>query len=255
MKLRWKLAFGTIVLALVAASAQAELSKQDRKQVKQQLKKSGTLYLRLDMPCATGRHPYGTYVRPLVDVSPQGASTEVEDGLRASWWHADSTYWGVSINDAVTFDELEIEADEGTMEIELLTLDEENSTVVRFVDIYSLSDFQAAFDHTLASRPLQDEHDDWPAEIKEAIGDRKLVTGMSKRQAFYITGAPESFDKREEDGKQVEIWHLRQNKGTRIGFWTADVGETTGLPKTIRFEDGELVEGGGSSTGFSLDDE
>jgi len=252
MKSWRKIAITTTLLLLAASSVQAVLSKADRKQIKQRMKSSGTLYLRMDMPCATGRHPYGTYVRPLVEVSPKGANTEAGEGFTASWWHADSTYWGVCVNDAVTFDEMDFEADEGALEIELVTLDEESSTVVKFVEIYTLDDFEAAFNLTFSGKPLQEEHDDWSEEVKQAIGERKLMDGMTKRQVFYVTGQPQTVDKREEEGKSVEVWHLRQNKGMKMGFWTAKAGETTGFPEAIRFEDGKLV--GMASSEFSLDD-
>ena len=239
-------------LSLGASAAQAMLSKADRKQIKSQMKSTGILYPRMDLPCATGRHPYGTYVRPLVEVSPEKINTDVEDGIRASWWHADSTYWGVRINDALTFDEMDFEADEGTVEIELETVGEEIGTVVEFVGIYSLDDFQAAFDRAFSSRPLQEEHEDWADDIKQAIDDRRLKNGMTKRQVYYVTGRPERFETKEEDGMEVEIWNLRQNKGTKMGYFTTRVGETTGLPETIRFEDGKLV-GVGKSTELELD--
>lgn len=248
-----------LVLALVfpVVTAEARLEKSDKKQIKSALQ--GTLYLRMDAPCATGRHSFGTYKRPLVEISPEGSNTEAENTLNASWWHADSTYWGIRINDPVQLDEFEMEPSENAIEIELEGVGpaEDNSTVVRFVDIQSFDDFQAAFDRTFSRSPLQDEHDDWPAEIKEAIGERRLVNGMSKRQAFYVTGTPESFEKKEEGGKEVEIWHLRQNKGMKLGFFKAKMGESTGLPATIRFEDGQLVDAAETGTGsdFSLDDD
>lgn len=255
MKISLKLTVAMASCLLMVDAAGAALSKPDRKSIKQRMKSTGTLYMKLDMPCATGRHPYGTYVRPLVEVSPEGTNSEAENGVSASWWHADSTYWGVSVNDPVLFDEMEIEADEGTMEIELVTPDEDVSTVVKFIEIYTLDDFEAAFDRTFSDRPLQDTHDDWPEEIKKAIGDRELMNGMTKRQVYYITGAPESFEKTEEDGKKVETWSLRQDKGVQLGFWMSRVGETTGLPESLRFEDGKLVDARGSASGFSLDDE
>ncbi|HEX9734489.1 MAG TPA: hypothetical protein VGG06_21165 [Thermoanaerobaculia bacterium] len=246
-----------VVLALPVATAEGKLDKSVRKQIKSALQ--GTLYLRMDAPCATGRHSFGTYVRPLVEVSPEGSNTEAENEVNASWWHADSTYWGIRINDPVELDEFEMEPEENALEIELAGVGpaEDNSTVVRFVDIHSFEDFQAAFDRTFARAPLQDEHDDWPAETKQAIADRRLVNGMGKRQVFYVTGAPESFEKKTEDGKEVEIWNLRQNKGMKLGFFGAKMGETTGLPATIRFEDGQLVDAAatGTRSNFSLDDD
>jgi len=245
------------VLAIPVVTAQGKLEKSDKKQLKSALQ--GTLYLRLDAPCATGRHSFGTYKRPLVEVSPEGANTEAENAINASWWHADSTYWGIRINDPVQLDEFELDGDEDALEIELEGIGpaDGNSTVIRFVDIRSFDDFQAAFERAFSKSPLQDEHDDWSAEIKQAIAERRLLNGLTKRQVFYITGAPKSFEKKTEGGKEVEIWHLRQEKGMKLGFFTAKAGESTGLPATIRFEDGQLVDAGasGTSSGFSLDDD
>lgn len=238
-------------LTLPATMAWGEFTKSDKKRAKQAL--AGTLYMRIDAPCATGRHSFGTYQRPLVEVSPVGTNAETDNVMTASWWHADSTYWGISINDAVQFDEFDVEDDE--IEIELEGVDSNNSTVIKFVGIRTWEDFEKAFDQTFSRQPLQDQHDDWPAEIKQAIGERRLVAGMTKKQVFYITGTPTSFEKKEEDGKSVEIWNLRQNKGMKMGYWTIKGGETTGLPASIRFEDGKLVDvvqAGGSSE-FSLD--
>ncbi len=55
---------------------------------------------------------------------------------------------------------------------------------------------------------------------------------------------------------KIEIWNLRQDKGMKMGFWTAKAGQTTGLPASIRFENGKLVDAvqTGTSEGFSVDD-
>ena len=247
-------AAATCVAVALAPAAVAELSRDDRRAAEDMLEK-GTLYMRVDTPCATGRHPYGTYKRPLVEVSPEGEiSTEAEEAINASWWHADSTYWGVRVNDPVELDELDYEEDENTVEIELEgvgPIDGED-TVVLFVDIHTFEDFQKAFERTFSYRPLQEEHDDWPQEIKDAIAERRLVEGMTKRQAYYVTGRPEGFDRLEEGGEEVEIWRLRQTKGTKMGFFTVRSGEETGLPEKLRFEDGVLVDLGGGES-FSLD--
>lgn len=245
------------LLAFPVVTAQGRLEKSDKKQIKSAL--AGTLYLRMDAPCATGRHSFGTYKRPLVEVSPEGANTEAENAINASWWHADSTYWGIRINDPVQLDEVDIDGDENALEIELEGIGpaDGNSTVVRFVDIHSFADFQAAFERAFSKSPLQDEHDDWSAETKQAISERRLVNGLTKRQVFYITGAPKSFEKKTEKGKEVEIWHLRQDKGMKLGYFKAKMGESTGLPAAIRFEDGQLVDAAATGTGsdFSLDDD
>ena len=58
-----------------------------------------------------------------------------------------------------------------------------------------------------------------------------------------------------ENGKVVEIWSTRQDKGTKMGFWSMKSGERTGLPVMLRFEDGKLVSRGESlsQAGFTLD--
>lgn len=82
--------------------------------------------------------------------------------------------------------------------------------------------------------------------------DAPCATG---RQAFYVTGTPERFEQKTEEGAKVEIWHLRQSKGMKMGYFEAKMGEGTGLPTTIRFEDGKLVNASnaGTSSDFSLD--
>lgn len=242
----------TLLLLMTTATASA-LTKAERQEVKRML--SGPLYLKVDAPCATGRHTWGTYKRPLVEISPQEVNTDGDRTFTASWWHADSTYWGVQVNDQVELDEVEFERDDNEVEAELEATDSNNSTVLLFVDIKTLDDFKAAFDLAFADRPLQDLHDDWSDDVKADIADRRLVNGMEKRQVFYVTGTPERFEKRQEDGKEIEIWHLRQDKGTKIGFFRAKTGESTGLPESIRFEDGKLVNVSQAGTGdtFSLD--
>lgn len=247
-----------IVLAATLPVATTLSAKVDKKQIKAALE--GTLYVRIDAPCATGRHVYGTYKRPLVEVSPDGANTtDTDTVMTASWWHADSTYWGIRINDPVVLDEFEVDGDDAEVEIELEGVGpaDGNSTVIEFVNIHSFDDFQAAFDQTFSKVPLQDEHDDWTPEIKQAISERRLTNGMTKRQVFYITGTPKSFEKKEEGGMEVEIWHLRQDKGMKLGYFKAKLGESTGLPATVRFEDGQLVDAvqTGTSSTFELDDD
>lgn len=240
---------------LTTAVAFAAPPKPERKQIRQMLA-SGKLYLKVDAPCVTGRHPFGVYYSPLVEVTPSGVNTEEREGVGFGMYHADSAYWGIRVNDAVRFDDLEW--DEDTVEVEFEGVDdaEDESTVIKFADIHSLADFERAFEHVFATTPLQDQHDDWPAEVKEAIADRRLTEGMTKRQVYYITGAPESFERREEDGVDVEVWRLRQRRGMKMGYFRMSTGELpSGLPEQLRFEDGALVNvvGSGTGSGFSLD--
>jgi len=242
------------VLLLAATTATfAGLTAAEQKELKTLTK--GTLYLRIDAPCATGRHAYGTYKRPLVEVSPTGVNTEAENTINASWWHADSTYWGVGVNDQVKVDEISVDNEESTVEIELEGVGptEGNDTVIKLVKITSLDDFKAAYAAAFAMKPLQDEHDDWSAEVKAAIAKRQLLAGMTKRQAYCVTGTPERFEKSTKDGKETEVWYLRQNKGTKMGYFTMKSGQATGLPATIKFEDGKLGDVAAAGAGAAVD--
>ncbi|MEM6796005.1 MAG: hypothetical protein AAF725_18665 [Acidobacteriota bacterium] len=252
------MAAAAAVLALLTAStASAELTKADKKKIKRKLE-SGTLYLRMDAPCATGRHPYGVYKRPLVEITPEGSNMEVETTMTASFFHADSTYWGIRINDPVVLDEVDVDRDDGEVEIELEGVGQADDveTVLKFVEIYSMEDFEKAFEHAFSTVPLQDLHDDWSEDMKRAVADRKLVDGMLKRQAFYIVGTPERFEKTEEEGRQVEVWHLRTDRGVKTGYFTSKAKKSD-LPAMIRFEGGKLTRIGSSGSGqddsFTLD--
>lgn len=248
-----KSSFLFLVFLFPASELFADLAKADRKAAKAYL--SGTLYFRIDAPCGTGRHPMGTYKIPLVEVSPDSVNTEGDTGFSAGWYHAQSTYWGVGPNDTVQLDEMSFEDDNSIeVEVEGVGRTEGNDTVIKFVNVNSLDDFKKAADRAFAKVPLQDEHSDWSPEIKKAIADRRLMQGMTKRQVFYVTGAPESTREAEENGKKTEIWTMRQNKGMQIGFWTVSTGNpSTGMPKTLRFVDGALTEFETSGSGGQVD--
>lgn len=244
--------FAAGVLLAAAAPATAALNRQDRKAAEKML--AGDLYLRIDAPCTQGRQPFGIYLAPLVEVSPKGPNTDTDESVSIGWYHASSTVWNARVNDMVHLDETDWDDDAAAVEIELEGAgpSEGRDTVVRFVQITSLADFQAAFGYTFSSKPLQEEHPDWSADIRKAIAERKLMNGMNKRQVYYIVGTPAEVEKRTEKGKEVEIWTLRQ-KGIEIGFWTASGGDS-GPPETLRFENGVLVSVEGSrSKNLDLD--
>ena len=247
-----QLLFGGLIGGMLASTAGAEISKEDRKRSAAMTK--GTLYLRLDAPCTQGRHPYGVYQSPLVEVSPAGANTEADSGASWGWYHAQSTIWEARINDPMTVDELDWEEDEGTVDLELEGTGSADGrdTVIRFVKIHSYADFEAAFQHAFATRPLQEEHPDWPAEIKDAIAKRRLMDGMTKRQAFYIVGTPARVEKRSEGDKAIEIWTL-QTQGLTFGFFGVQSGGSNAPPETLQFENGKLVHTSVATSGKGLD--
>ncbi len=239
-----------IVGLLLALPSSAELGRKDRKAAESMLK--GRLYTRMDLPCATGRHAYGTYKRPLVEVNAEGANTDADTDVTANWWYADSTYWGVLINDEVEVEDTDWDDDVVEIEVEGRGRADDEESVVKFFDIKTLEDFKAAFELTFSRVPLQDEHPDWPADIKEAIAQREFVEGMTKRQVFYISGRPESVNKDEENGVKIETWRLRTSKGVKTGFWVMRAENEEGRPGRLRFEDGKLT--GMGSTSSSGDD-
>ncbi|MCB1037085.1 MAG: hypothetical protein KDD47_24875, partial [Acidobacteria bacterium] len=234
----WAVA-GLSMVVLFGAPAEAKLTKQERKEAAAMLK-GRTLYLRTDAPCTQGRHAYGMYQSPVVDVSPKGVNLETEGGASFGWFHAGSTVWDVRINDSVELDELDFEDDTVEIELEGVGDSDGRDTTLRFVEIYSLEDFRKAFDHAFSYRPLQDEHSDWSAEIRQAIGRRQLMDGMNKRQAYYVVGTPAQVEKTEEDGKKVEIWTLRK-EGLRIGYFGTRSGAPSAPSEYLRFEDGLLT--------------
>jgi len=249
------IAVAAVALALPNAAA-AGVPKPERKQIRQKLAGT-TLYLKVDAPCVTGRHPFGVYYSPLVEVSPSGVNTEERNGLSFGYGHVDSAYWGIRVNDPVELDDLEFDGDTFEAEFVGLKQAEDEQTVIKFTGINSYADFERAFEHVFATQPLQYLHDDWSDEIKTAIADRRLLEGMTRRQVYYVTGAPESFERRDEDGVEVEVWKLRASKGVRMGFFgMSSAGVPAGLPDELRFEDGALVNvvGKGTGAGFSLDD-
>lgn len=240
----------------VVAPGRAEISRQERKAAKAMF--PDHFYLRLDAPCNKGRHPYGVYYSPLVEISPQGSNVEADGGASFGWYHAQSTVWAARINDEVELDDLDWEEDDGEVEVELegLGMADGHHTIVKFVNIWTLADFKAAFEQAFSPIPMQEHHPEWSEEIRAAIGQRHLLNGMNKRQAYYVVGMPARVAKATEDGVAVETWTL-QKQDLEIGFFTMKTGNPGAPPETLRFEDGKLVSADVATTsvgGLDLDD-
>jgi hypothetical protein len=115
-----------------------------------------------------------------------------------------------------------------------------NEFVIEFNDIKTLDDFKAAWARAFSAIPLQDEHPEWPAEIRNAIRDHRVVEGMTKEQAFMVVGEPQSVETSAEKGVAVEIWHPRQVNGRKQPYHHMK-DRDTGYPATLKFADGKLV--------------
>lgn len=243
-----------VAFALLAQPATAKLDRKERKSAEKMF--GDRVYLRIDAPATKGRHPYGVYYSPLVEVSPRGVNTDASQGASFSWYHASTTVWQARINDPMELDELDWDDDEASVQVELEGTGSANGrdTVIRFVEIQSLADFQAAFERAFSRTPLQEEHPDWPEDIRTAIAERRLVNGMSKRQAHYVVGTPERIEKSTEEGVEVEVWTLPR-KGPEVGFFGFKQGDSGGAPESLRFENGQLVSASVAGTvELDLDD-
>jgi hypothetical protein len=247
----WVLAVGIAFLA-TAGIAEAGISKKDKKAANQ-IANQGTLYAKIDIPCKTGRHAFGTYLAPLVEVSPEGSNSDASYGSDSGFYHAESTFWAVAPHDSVKTEDVEWDGTDVEIQVEGVGKSDGNDSVVKLTKINSLDDFKKAFDLVFSTAPLQDGHPDWSEEIRKAVGERRLLKGMSKRQAFYIVGGPERVEKQETDGTKIVTWFTRQSRGTQVGFWTSN-SESTSFPSQLKFVDGKLTEIGASSVELDLDD-
>ena len=223
-----RLAVLALILACLLPAAALALTKAERKEAKAML--SGTLYLRTDAPWySKGSLPFTPMIKEaLVEVTP----SEVRPAKDMPGMYI---LWELGVNDAVELEDFEVEGD-GAVHIDLEPAEGGKHGILHFVGINTLADFKAAFDQSFSRVPLQDEHQDWPSDIRRAIAERRLIDGMTKRQAYCVTGPPESFDQTTRDGKQVEVWRLKLNRMPRYTFLIAAANGPT-----LRFEDGKLV--------------
>jgi hypothetical protein len=118
---------------------------------------------------------------------------------------------------------------------------------VDFIEIKNLNDFTKAFNLAFSKVPLQDEHPEWPADVRAAIASGKLVVGMTAEQARIVVGAPISITAGEENGAKTETWMLRQDLGEVLGWNTKHGAHTkmatqTGFPIQVKFIDGRLKD-------------
>ena len=220
-------------LCIHASSAGAQLSGNDRKEAEAMVK--GTFYLRINAPCRYGFPSMGQLIEPLVEVSPNGHEESLPPDLKKHL----SIYWGFGPNDAVRYGKLVVKGEVANVWLEG-ERPKSYEVFVRFVQIKTLDDFKAAFNHTFSTVPLQDEHPEWPAEIRKDIAERRVVEGMTKTQAFAVVGKPTNIVSTTENGAEVETWFPRQENGSVIPL-RKPKSAPTGFPAQLKFVDGKLV--------------
>ncbi len=240
MKLRWSSGAALLIVLLAPLAVRAELSKQDRDTAKNMI--AGTLYLRLDVPCRYGRGRWGIakaihHVESLLEVSPAGYTAERKLALPGKH-KRDSIYWGFSPNDAVRYGKLLFEGDTVQVWMEGVS-PHDYEMLADFIHIQNLDDFTKAFNRTFSKVPLQDEHPEWPAEVRKAIGEHKVIAGMTEEQAFSVVGSPLKIAAGEENGVKVETWFPRQDRGI-VTSWGQVEGTPTGFPALLKFAGGKV---------------
>ena len=219
---------------------QAELNSADWEAASKMI--AGTFYLRIDLPC---RYFYGSYpavslvqsmiqqVEPLVEVSP----AEFRAHSAAPEYLSEDVQWWFGPNSGMRYSKLRENG--AALDIDMEGLPPNNKQVfVRFVGVRTLQDFKAAFDRAFSRVPLQDEHPEWPAEIRTAIAERRVIAGMTPEQVYCVFGQPVKEEKSEANGGKVVTWYPRQAiiHSTKPGGVVA-----TNFPASLKFVDGKLA--------------
>lgn len=233
-----------VLVSVCSADPRPKLSKQEVIEANKIL--SGTLYLRIDLPCRyyhrSGWVPGGgtlfVYVEPVVEVSTTAANVGLGVPTLSAKFLSKGVSWVFRPNDAVRFGKMYEENNVIGVDLEGVP-PKKDEVVVNFVNIRNLEDFKAAFERTFSRVPLQEEHPEWPAEIRKAIAERRLAEGMTPEQAYCVVGRPLEVTTSQEDGKNLDIWYPRQQIGTTP---QAIKKGATGFPKQLKFIDGRLVQ-------------
>jgi hypothetical protein len=223
-----------VLFASLAVSA--EMPKEDREAAKHMI--AGTLYLRLDVPLKFVAGGFGWGPEAVLEVSPTGHDTTRVLSLPIKHPKREKLNFVFYPNYAVRFAKLLFKGDRVSVWAEGVS-PKDYEIMIDFVQINSLDDFTKAFNQTFSKVPLQDEHPDWPSDVRSGIAEHKLVVGMTKDQAFDVVGTPLETKIEEENGVKVETWSPRQDAGT-IGVRKQEKNMRTGFPALLKFTDGKL---------------
>jgi len=236
--MKFRLSTGVALLFLLFAPlvVRAELSKEDREAAKRMI--AGTLYLRLDVPLKYVMGSFGWGPEAVLEVSPNGHDTTRILSLPIKNPKKAKLNWVFYPNYPVRFGKLLFKADTVSVWAEGVSPND-YEIMIDFIQINSLDDFTKAFNQTFSKVPLQDEHPDWPSDVRSGIAEHKLVVGMTKDQAFDVVGTPLEIKTDEENSVKVETWSPRQDGGT-IGGRNRQKNMRTGFPTLLKFADGTL---------------
>jgi hypothetical protein len=209
-------------------------------------KSQGTYYLKTNCPYLQGRHAYGTFKQPVVTVTAgDGVKILSSADLEAGVFAAKGRRLTLRVNDPVKVDEFEWRSDENALEIELAGTGRagDGEGVLKFVNLQSIADFGKCWSEAFSDVSIEQKYD-WPEAIKKAVVERRVLEGMTKEQVLVALGDPERITRSTDQGKQVEVWIIQQGEGSKMGFWTAKVGDKREME--IRFVDGRVTQIGGA---------
>jgi len=237
-----------VLLSSLLVPAVALAGNTDSEVKKAMKAKAGwTYYLKTNVPYFQGRHAYGTFKRPLVVVTAaDGPNIQGSSEVQAGAFHAEARRLTLRDNDPVNVDEFEWESEDNSLEIELKGTGraEGGAGVLKFTGLQSGEDFEKCWQQTFSDVSIEQKYD-WPAEIKNAVAERKVLMGMTPEQVMVAMGNPEKITRTSEGGRSVEIWTIQRGEGGKMGFWTMKVGDKQEMD--IRFTDGRVSQIGGES--------
>jgi hypothetical protein len=236
--MKFRLSAGVALLVVLFASlvVRAEMSKEDREAAKRMI--AGTLYLRLDVPLKFVAGSFGWGPEAVLEVSPTGHDTTRILSLPIKHPKREKLNWVFYPNYPVRFAKLLFKGDKVSVWAEGMSPNE-YEIMIDFIQINSLDDFTKAFNQTFSKVPLQDEHPEWPSEVRSGIAGHQLVVGMTKDQAFDVVGTPLETKTEEENGVKLETWSPRQDAGT-IRVRKQEKNMRTGFPALLKFTEGRL---------------
>jgi hypothetical protein len=236
MKFRWSTGMALLFVCFAPLLGRAEMPKEDRDKAKAMI--AGTLYLRLDVPLKYVVGSYGWGPEAVLEVSSTGHDTTRVLSLPIKKPKRTRLNWVFYPNEPVRFGKLLFKGD--TVSVWAEGVSPHNFEVmIDFIQMNSLDDFTKAFNQTFSKVPLQDEHPEWPAEVRTAVAEHKLAVGMTKEQAFDVVGTPLDTKTEEENGVKMETWSPRQDAGS-VPPLKRNHDLRTGFPALLKFADGKL---------------
>lgn len=243
------------VLGISTVAFAGGLSKKERKALEAQWMAAypDQVWALKDLPAKTGMTMGIPWLGPIAEVTTDGVKIETSTVVSATYGSASTTWWGVRPYDTLKL--VEAVYDDGNIALTFDGVDgsKGRDTKIDVIGAPTPEQAKASMDQIISTVDPCTLYGDWSDEVKQAIANRQVINGMTKRQVYLVVGEPESSTVQEVNGMKVEIWVPRQTAGMRFGYATSV--DMTGYPPNLRFEDGKLVGvTTNSGGGVNLDD-